>query len=159
MKIKSLLILMLVLTIKSNSFSQEDALQSSKTTKNSAKYAEIPAEVKQKTSKFFNLLLDEKVNDAFEELMHNSPIGKKTDEIKSLIKQTKRAFELYGKILSYEPVSNEVITGSFMRVRYLGLHSRYPMRWVFTFYKSPDQGWIITNVKFDDLSDFFFIDE
>ncbi|MCX6147149.1 MAG: hypothetical protein NTW25_07850 [Candidatus Kapabacteria bacterium] len=159
MKIKILYVIVLFFSFFGYSKSQEDALQTSKSSKNSAKYIDIPAELKQRTTKFFNQLLDDKVNQAFEEMMLNSPINKKTEEMKSLIKQTKRAFELYGKLLSYEPVSNEVITGSFMRVRYLGLHSRYPMRWVFTFYKSPDQGWIITNVKFDDLSDFLFIDE
>jgi len=104
-------------------------------------------------------LLDSKISEAYDDLLKGSPIKKKVEDVKSLNSQTKRAFELYGNIIGYEPVNAEFVTPSYLRMRYLALHSRYPMRWIFTFYKSPDQGWIITNVKFDDLTDYFFSDE
>lgn len=139
---------------------QEDALPSSKSSKSSSSaFKDVSPELKQKAQKFFNTLLDTKISEAYDELLKGSPIKKKVEDVKSLNSQTKRAFELYGNIIGYEPVNAEFVTPSYLRMRYLALHSRYPMRWIFTFYKSPDQGWIITNVKFDDLTDYFFSDE
>jgi len=75
-----------------------------------------------------------------------------------LKKQTERSIDIYGDILSFEFVSAEQVTESYIRLRYLALHSSYPMRWIFTYYRSPDKNWIVTNVKFDDLSEYFFSD-
>jgi hypothetical protein len=159
MKRLAILLSILVFSI-SQTNSQEDALPSSRQARNNNNsFTAVPAELKTRQQSFFNDLLDNKITEGYDNLLNKSPIKKKQDELKSLINQTKRAFELYGNLQGYEPVSAEFVTSSYLRLRYLGLHSRYPMRWIFTYYKSPDQGWIITNVKFDDLSDYFFIDE
>jgi hypothetical protein len=63
---------------------------------------------------------------------------------------------LYGQIRAYEPVSSDIVSESYIRIRYLAYHTDFPMRWIFTFYKSPKLGWIVVNIRFDDLSDFFF---
>ena len=140
-------------------YSQGNELPSSGSKAISKQYKKLPPILKKKTSDFFNSLLDSNVNVAYNILMEGSPLARKTEELKGLINQTHRAFEIYGLVKGYEPVNSEHITPSFIRVRYLGLHTRFPMRWIFTFYKSPDKGWIITNVKFDDLTEFYFSDE
>jgi len=140
-------------------YSQGNELPSSGIGTSTQSYKKLPPVLKKKTSDFFNSLLDSNVNEAYNILMNGSPLARKTNELTGLINQTHRAFEIYGLIKGYEPVNNEFITPSFIRVRYLGLHTRFPMRWIFTFYKSPDKGWIITNVKFDDLTEFYFSDE
>ncbi len=122
-------------------------------------YKKVPQELKVKTSKFFNFLLDSNVTDAYNELMKGSFLVAQNDKMTALINQTHKAFEIYGLIKGYEPVNAEEITKTFVRIRYIGLHTRFPMRWIFTFYKSPSAGCILTNIKFDDLTEYYFSDE
>lgn len=152
------IILISIFTFYNGLYSQGDELQSSFGGKSDS-YKKIPQELKVKTSKFFNFLLDSNVSSAYDELMKNSFLVGQDDKLNTLIKQTHRAFEIYGLLKGYEPVSAEEITKSFIRIRYIGLHTKFPMRWIFTFYKSPSVGWIVTNVKFDDLTEYYFNDD
>jgi len=155
-----LLILVFITVIigTSVSFAQGDELQSSFGGRADS-YKKVPQELKIKTSKFFNFLLDSNVTDAYKELMMSSFLVAQNDKMKALESQTHKAFEIYGLIKGFEPVNAEEITKSFIRLRYIGLHTKFPMRWIFTFYKSPSAGWIVTNVKFDDLTEYYFTDE
>jgi len=116
----------------------------------------VPQEVLDKIHTFFDSIIANKVEKAFEELIGDSPLKKKNEEIQKLINETKRASMIYGAIKSYEPISSDIVSESFIRVRYLAYHPDFPMRWVFTYYKSPKLGWIVVNIRFDDLSEFFF---
>lgn len=116
----------------------------------------VPQELKSKTAEFFGFLLDSNITKGYDVLMNGSYIEGKRDKVEQLINSTRRAFDIYGRIQGFEPVDAEQVSSSFIRVRYLGKHSRFPLRWIFTFYKSPDKGWIITNVKFDDDTETFF---
>lgn len=158
---KYIVIILIFLSFNFSYSQQGDNLPGSKpnVTKSSSDFQAVPAEIKSKVAKFFNTLMDDKVAKAYEDFLANTPLGKKNEDVTNLKKQTTRAFELYGGLKGYDPVNFEAVGSSFIRVRYLGLHSRFPMRWVITFYKSPDLGWIPTNIKFDDLSDFFFEDQ
>lgn len=154
-------LLLLFINIGNVALSQdEDGLPGSKPnlSKSSTNFQNVPPELKSKTIKFFNALMDNKVSNAYDDFLAGTPLGKKVEDVTSLKKQTTRAFELYGVLKGFDPVNFEMIGTSFIRIRYLGLHTRFPMRWIFTYYKSPDQGWIVTNIKFDDLSDFYFED-
>jgi hypothetical protein len=119
----------------------------------------IPPAIDKKIDRFFNTMIEGETVLAFREFLRNSPIAEKEDEIGNLIKETKRSFELYGKLLSFEPVEAEYVTPSYMRLKYLGLNEDYPTRWMMTFYKSPAKGWMVTNIKFDDLAEYFFSDQ
>jgi len=116
----------------------------------------VPQVVLDKIHMFFDNIIANKIEKAFDELIGESPLKKKTDEIQKLITETKRANSIYGAIKSYEPINSDIVSESFIRVRYLAYHTDFPMRWVFTFYKSPKLGWIVVNIRFDDLSEFFF---
>ena len=118
----------------------------------------LPPELKGKASKFFNELMDSNVISAYNHLFESSYISQKTNKVNKLINSTHKAIEQYGNLKGYEAVNHEIVSPSYIRLRYLGLHSRFPLRWIFTFYNSPDNGWIITNVKFDDYSEEFFTD-
>ena len=122
-------------------------------------YVSVPSELQERVTKFFKKIIKKNIKEGYEELLEKSPIKGKTEEMSNLIKQTFLSYDFYGEMQGYEPVNAEVVTESYMRLRYLGLYDKYPIRWVFTFYKSPENGWIVTNVKFDDLSEFFFYDE
>ncbi len=119
----------------------------------------VPIELTNKTNDFFANVINLKIVEAFDGILSNSPLAEKKEARKQLISQTKRAMQLYGNLKSYEAVSSETVSPSYIRLRFLGLHEKYPMRWIFTFYKSPEMGWIVTNIKFDDLSEFYFTDE
>ena len=150
-------ILLLVLTI---SYSQDESLQKSKPSPLSANASlGLPPEIITKTDHFFKKLILSDVDGAFNEFLQDSPISGKKDQLRSLIDQAKRSVELYGKMDGYEIVSHESVTESFLKVRFLALHSKFPMRWIISFYRSPDKGWIIINIKFDDLAEYYFTDE
>lgn len=119
----------------------------------------IPKELSGKTSEFFTNLVNGNINLAYKEILKGSPISEKKEEITTLIKETKLSVKLYGNIKDFEFVSSENVTSSYLRLRYLVLLEKLPMRWIFTFYKSPANGWVVTNVKFDDLSEFYFSDQ
>lgn len=119
----------------------------------------IPKEIQDKSDKFFQRLIRNEIEIAFDEFLKDSPIRGKKDQLKNLVDQTKKSYELYGKMVAYESVSSETVTPSFIKMRFLALHTKYPMRWIISYYKSPDSGWIIINIKFDDLAEYYFSDE
>ncbi len=139
---------------------QDDGLQksSSKPQFNRLEYNVIDKSIVKSIDKFFNQLIKKNVREGFDGILNNSVISLKREEVDNLKKQTERSIDIYGDILSFEFVSAEQVTESYIRLRYLALHSSYPMRWIFTYYRSPDKNWIVTNVKFDDLSEYFFSD-
>ncbi len=140
------------------SFAQEGKLSPAQSESKSKKLSilGVPQEVLDICENFFYKIIDNKIEKAFDDLIGNSPLKKKTDEIQRLMSELKRAVNLYGQIRSFEPINSEIVTESFIRVRYLTYHTDFPMRWVLTFYKSPKLGWIVVNIRFDDLSEFFF---
>lgn len=125
----------------------------------STQFMNVPQELQTKCDNFFDLLSRNEFKVAFDDLLENSPFKNKQDQVTNLIEQTKQAVVLYGKVKGGEPVSSEVACPSLVRLRYLGIQSNYPMRWIFTFYNSPKSGWIVVNVKLDDMSEYFFSDE
>lgn len=149
------LILICVALLAFTANAQEQSLPKSSTT---VKYYDpaVPSELHSRLSEFFKLVLKDEVDMAYKNLLDRSPLARKKDELDKLMAQTERATEVYGRIKGFESVDAEVASTSLIKLRYLGLYSRYPLRWIFTFYKSPEFGWIITNVKFDDQSDYFF---
>lgn len=165
-EIKKYFILLLILGIFSqiNLYAQLPDNSSSAPTAPSATSGEaileeIPYEIHLKVKSFFSFLMKDDVDKAFKQLLDGSPIEKETKQIELLKATANKAKQLYGPVLGFDPVNSEYVTENFLRVRYLGLHSKFPMRWIFTFYKSPEKGWIVTNVKFDDSSEYFFKDE
>lgn len=158
---KIIVILLLTILNVTFTFSQEDGgLQKSNQTSKISKlsYEDIDTKITKTISYFFDQIIKKDIELGFEQILKNSVIALKRDEVKNLKDQTERSVDIYGEVLSFEFVSAEMVSNSYLRLRYLALHSSYPMRWVFTYYKSPDKGWIITNIKFDDLSENFFTD-
>lgn len=158
---KALLIITLLISINLITLkSQDDGLQKSNQSQRSATliYKDIDSKITKSISIFFDNLIKKEVDKGFDQLLKNSLIANRKEEVKNLKEQTKRSYDIYGDILSFEFVSGEIVSDSFVRLRYLSLHSNYPMRWVFTYYKSPDKGWLVTNIKFDDASENYFTD-
>ena len=119
----------------------------------------IPAVITEKCKNFFLTCIDSKIDNAFKEILLNSPIIKKDEQLNNLIAGAKQAENLYGKMLDYEYVRSDIISNSLIRVLYFSLHNDFPLRWYYTFYKTPNRGWIIINLRFDDDSQMLFINE
>ncbi|TAL70403.1 MAG: hypothetical protein EPN82_01980 [Bacteroidetes bacterium] len=141
-----------------NLFPQENSLPKSGIGESNS-MANVPKEIQSSCTAFFKLLVNAEVDKAFESILKNSPIAKKDDQIKNLTEQTKKSFKLYGNMQGFEPVNYEQVSESLLRVRYLSIHPDMPMRWIITFYNSPSRGWIVINIKFDDLAEYFFTDQ
>ncbi len=119
----------------------------------------IPREILDKSDSFFSKLTRKQIDSAYDELLKTSPLGNKADQVAKLKTETIRSLGLYGDLTGYELVSSELASASLLKLRYLALHTRFPMRWMMTFYKSAQFGWIIINITFDDNIGFFFTDE
>ncbi len=118
----------------------------------------IDKDAEAKVMQFFNGLMSNEIEDAYKSFLKNSPLRAKKDDMSKLIKETGRAKKFYGKLAGFEFVSAEKVTDSYIRLRYLGVCENYPMRWVFTMYRSPKKGWIVTKILFDDMSEYYFED-
>jgi len=125
----------------------------------SQQFMNVPQEVQNKTQTFFQLIEKNEIKKAFDALLENSPLKNKEEQVKNLMDQTKQAIVLYGKVVGNEAVSSEIASTSLIRLRYLGIHTNFPMRWILTYFNSPKFGWIVINVKLDDMSEYFFSDE
>jgi hypothetical protein len=121
-----------------------------------AKRLDVPQELVEISSRFFKLLGAAEVSLAFDELLKNSPIKEDREKILELTTQSRRAVELYGQVRGFEFAGIEVSTPSLVRVKQIALHNKFPMRWYFTYYKSPQNGWVITNIQFDDRIELLF---
>ena len=141
-----------------NIFPQENTLQKSGAGEGNS-LANVPKEIQSNCTAFFKFLVNSEVDKAFETILKNSPIAKKDEQIKNLIEQTKKSFKLYGNMQGFEPVNYEQASESLLRVRYISIHPDIPMRWIITYYNSPSRGWIVINIKFDDLAEYFFTDQ
>lgn len=159
MKYFSLIVFISIL-LGISAFSQDGGLQKSDNLQKfkNINYEQIDKRITRSIEDFFNLLVKKDIRNAFDNILKNSVIALKREEVDNLKKQTQRSIDIYGDILTSEFVSAELVTDSYIRLRYLALHSSYPMRWIFTYYRSPDKNWIVTNIKFDDLSEYFFSD-
>lgn len=148
-----LLILSFIFVISSILYAQDTKLSSP--TAEPITEMMIPAEAKSKLNNFFDAIKRKEFKKAFEEFLKNSPINDKKEDIENLLNQTERTVRIYGDFAGAAYVNGHSASDNFIRVRYLGLYEKYPMRWIFTFYKSPKLGWIVTNIKLDDLSEFY----
>jgi hypothetical protein len=151
------LVPILIAAVLSVSFSQDNT-KLSKSTTDEIDEINIPAEVRAMLNNFFDGLKQNNVEIAFEDFLKNSPLKDRKEDIQNLKEQTTRAIKIYGKFYGAKYVSGNQASDFYLRLRYLGLYEKYPMRWIFTYYKSPVLGWVVTNIKLDDLSEFYLND-
>jgi hypothetical protein len=119
---------------------------------------DMPRETVLRISEFFKLMMQAEISTALQQLLKGSRIAEKKDQLKRLTEEVNRAMEMYGTIRGFEKVKSELVGESFLRARYIALHDALPTRWIFTWYKMPQKGWVIVNIKFDDEADLFFED-
>lgn|SRR5574344_1514811 len=158
MNIFKLMMILLVLPLMTMQ-AQTDETAAPRLQKSQAQFVNVPKELPTRIEKFFSILHENSVQKAFDALLEGSLLKNREEQVAKLVEQTKQAIVLYGKSENGEPVSSEVATPSLIRLRYIGLNQNFPMRWIFTFYNSPRFGWMVVDVKLDDMSEYFFTDE
>ena len=142
----------LITTITINA--QEDGALQSRANENNMRFA-LPNDIKSKLDNFFNKLVKKEYKKGLEELLISSPISKKDDNFASILKELGKSIDYYGEIKGYEIVDVKTAGTSYYKVKMLALHQKFPTRWEINFYRSPDLGLIVTNVKYDDISNIY----
>ena len=99
---------------------------------------------------FFNLLKQNKVPEAFTQLLKGSRIGQQPEQVSVLVGTTQQAFGLYGKMISYEVYDTYTVGSSLIVTTYLTNLPVEPIRWRFVYYK-PDKEWRIIDIRVDDV--------
>lgn len=118
-----------------------------------------PKIVRDNITDFFSLLIEHNYEKAYQQILAKSPLLNDKQNLDKLIKETSKIEEFYGKLTQYECFKTEFVTKSYIRISYLGLCTKHPIRWIFTYYNSPESGWLVTNIKFDDLTENYFMEK
>ena len=151
-KIFLAVILLLITTISINA--QDGGSLQSRTNDNNLRFG-LPTDIKAKLDNLFNDLVAKKYKKGIEDLLINSPISKKDENFANILKELAKSIDYYGDVKGYEIVDFNTAGTSYYKVKILGLHQKFPTRWEINFYRSPDLGLIVTNIKYDDISDIY----
>ena len=117
--------------------------------------AEAPPELAQMCSAFFNLLRDDKVNEAYAQLLQGSKIAAKLEDVSRLQDRTSVMIQSYGAVLGYDLVNAEFVGHNLCRLTYLTRSEFAPVRWRIVFYRPADR-WRVFNLQIDDgVMEFF----
>ena len=130
---------------------QEDGSLQNRANENNIRFL-LPNEIRTKLDNFFDKLVKKDYKKGLEELLNNSPVSNKSDSYANILKELGKSIDYYGNIKGYEIVDVKVAGTSYYKVKMLGLHQKFPTRWEINFYRSPDLGFIVTNIKYDDIS-------
>jgi len=104
---------------------------------------------------FFFLLRKKQIDEAYDQLAKGSKIADKPEDVVTLKKQTKKAFELFGAIQGFELVEVRPVGMRLVRVTCLSINKDLPLRWRFYFYRV-DADWKLVDIGVNDrLIDLF----
>ncbi len=102
------------------------------------------------TDNFFNMMLKNKINQAFETLTYKSTLSD-TDLGVQEIRKVKDLYlsieENFGIITAYEKYQTKEITNRITLISYFSYHKYTPIVWKFLIYKNPNGEWILVNIQ------------
>jgi len=108
-----------------------------------------PEEIQKAITAFFNLLKQEKVDEAYQVVLANTKTKGREEEMKGLKKQTHDAIATYGPILGFELIEQRRVGMSLLQLTYLSWSENFPLRWRFTYYRPGDK-WRLLDIFVDD---------
>jgi hypothetical protein len=114
-----------------------------------------PEEIQKTLTTFFNLLKENKIDQAYETVLVNTKIKGREDEVKALKKQTYDAIKMYGPIMGFEVIEQKRVGMSLLQVVCLSWTENVPLRWRFSYYRPGDR-WKLLNILVDDRIDELF---
>lgn len=108
-----------------------------------------PEEIQKAITAFFNLLKQDKLDEAYDVILANTKIKGREDEVKGLKKQTREALTTYGPTLGFEVVETRRVGMSLLQVVCLSWSENFPLRWRFSYYRPGDR-WRLLDIFVDD---------
>jgi hypothetical protein len=111
-----------------------------------------PVEMRGPLEKFFNTLKTGDASKAYDELLINTRLAERKDNVRLLIEKTDQAAALYGKVLNFEIFDNYSVGSSMIVLTYVSMQQMQPLRWRFIYYK-PDKNWVLIDLRVDDTLD------
>lgn len=109
----------------------------------------LPEDIQKGITTFFNLLKQQKVDEAYELILVNTRIRGREDDVKALRKQTREAIATYGPILGFETIEQRRVGMSLMQIVCLSWSENFPLRWRFSYYRPGDR-WRLLDIFVDD---------
>ncbi len=109
----------------------------------------LPEDIQKGITTFFNLLKQQKVDEAYEIILTNTRIRGREDDVKALKKQTREAISTYGPMLGFETIEQRRVGMSLMQVVCLSWSENFPLRWRFSYYRPGDR-WRLLDIFVDD---------
>lgn len=107
---------------------------------------------------FFLCLKAGEVETAYDNLVKNTIIADRPDDVRILKEKTSEALEEYGRPEAYELVEEKKVGTRLVRRTYLSHSGLLPLRWRFYFYRTAD-GWRLVDFRVDDALIELFEDE
>jgi len=98
---------------------------------------------------FFMALKSGQVDGAYDELVRNTIIADRKQDVDALKAKTKQALDSYGPVSGYEPVETIEVGTSLRRLTCISLNADLPLRWKFYFYRTA-AGWRLVDLRVDD---------
>jgi hypothetical protein len=116
--------------------------------------------VKARVETFFQSLTNPMLGPerAFPELIGDSPLKERTDEIKKLIEQAAALDQRYGDYSGHDFASSKAVGADLVFLKYLYKGDRFPVVFCFTFYRAGPIGgiereWSLIGLRFDSRID------
>lgn len=106
--------------------------------------------VSQAVHEFFQALGQNRITDAYTELMKESEMADDREQLELLHQRTREAIELFGPIRGYDFLGVDRVGNHLLRTNYLSLGERFPLRWRFYFYRVRDEQWRLIDIRVDD---------
>ncbi len=108
-----------------------------------------PEEIQKTLTLFFNLLKEDKIDEAYNIVLVNTRIKGREEDVKGLKKQTHEAIATYGPILGFEIVEQKRVGSTLLQIVCLSWSDNFPLRWRFTYYRPGDK-WRLLDIFVDD---------
>lgn len=90
-----------------------------------------------RVSLFFEGLSGGQTSEAFGELLVESNLAEREDDVKQLVAQTTQLATKYGRYRGAEQIGSRRVGQDLVLLRYLGKYEQCPVVWTFAFYRPP----------------------
>ncbi|MEI8234141.1 MAG: hypothetical protein WCH57_05590 [Verrucomicrobiota bacterium] len=105
--------------------------------------------------RFFGLLIEGRVDAAYDQLLQGTKIAESTKDVEMLKEKTRAALRAFGDVSGVDQINVRNVGTRLQRITSLSLGARFPIRWRFYFYQAADK-WRLIDLRIDDrLADMF----
>jgi hypothetical protein len=98
---------------------------------------------------FFLALQADNIEGAYDNLVRDTIIADRREDIRGLKRRTLEALDSYGPVTGYEVIESRTVGGHLSRKTCLSLNTDLPLRWRFYFYRSGGT-WRLVDLRVDD---------